>query len=79
MELDVLSIKTPVRMTPCPLRLHHQTLWMGGILQSLTEVVHTIELDVLSIKTPVRMTPCPHRLHHQTSWTGGILMGKITF
>ena len=31
MELDVLSIKTPVRMSPCPYRLNHHTLWTGGI------------------------------------------------
>ena len=75
-ELDVLSIKNLVRMTPCPPRLHHQTSWTGRILmekmtfqsdECLAKVVYMMDLDVLSIKTPVRMTPCLLRLHHQTS------------
>ena len=43
MELDVLSIKTPVRMIPCPHRLHHHTSWTGGILMGKMMMV----LDVL--------------------------------
>ena len=72
MELGVLNINPPVRMTPCPPGLLHQTLWMGGILtgkmtfyedECKTKVVCTLEMGVLNIQSSVRMTPCPPRLH----------------
>ena len=59
---------TPVRMTPCPLRLQLQTLWTGGILMGnmtiwrvnyLAKVAHTNVTVVLNIPTSVMMTPCP--------------------
>ena len=71
-EIGILNIPTPVRMTPCPPRLQFKTSWTGGILtgkmtllrvECLEKVVHSIETGVLNISTPVRMTPCPPRLH----------------
>ena len=70
MVLDDIEDPIPVRMTPYPLRLQLQTLWIGVILMGkmtywgekyLTKVDHVMKIGILNIPAPVRMTPCAPR------------------
>ena len=72
MNIGVLNITAPVRMTPCPPRLLLQSMWMGVILtgkmtfwgeKCLTKVDHTMKIGVLNIPALVWMTLFPPRFY----------------
>ena len=65
-KTGVLNIPTYVRMTPCPPRLHLQTLWTGVILtgkmtlrgdKGITKVDHAMKIGVLNIPSSYQDDP----------------------